>query len=62
MNLYYYFNLAKKIKFKFLPPKKTNLIIFDHGDDQFNFLQFDKHSVFYVRGEEINLFILLMTF
>ena len=32
------------------------------GDDQFNFLQFDKHSVFYVRGEEINLFILLMTF
>mgnify|MGYP001187307519 FL=1 len=63
MKFFYYLKLAyqKKTKFKLFPPKKSELIIFDHGEDQLNFLKFNKYSIYFNRGEEINLFILLST-
>ena len=63
MKLLHYIKLLfkKKTKIKFKAPKKTDLVIFDHGDDQLSFLKFDKHSIYFNRGEELNLFILFKT-
>jgi surface carbohydrate biosynthesis protein len=64
MKLIHYLKLLfkKKTKIKFKAPKKTDLVIFDHGDDQLSFLKFDKNSIYFNRGEELNLFILFKTF
>ena len=63
MKFFYYLRLAlkRKTKIRFLPPKKSDLIIFDHGEDQLKFLKFEKYSIYHNRGEELNLYILIDT-
>ncbi|MBL6857144.1 MAG: hypothetical protein ISQ92_00495 [Pelagibacteraceae bacterium] len=57
-NIFYYLSLLFKTKYKIKPPKSSEVLIYDHGAEQLNFLNFDKCSIFYNRGEELNLFIL----
>lgn len=63
MKIFYYLSLAikRKTKIKFLPPKKSDLIIFDHGKDQLKFLKIEGFSTYYNSGEELNLYILINT-
>ena len=55
-NFFYYLNLFLRAKFKFKPPPVKDIVIFDHGADQLEFLNKNKCFVFHTRGETVTNF------
>ena len=60
-NFFYYLKLLLKTKYKIRAPRSSEVVIYDHGAEQLSFLEFNKCSIFYNRGEEVNLYILFKT-
>lgn len=48
-------------KFEIKPPPCRDIVIYDHGVDQLEFLKKNECYVLHTRGEKINLFILIKT-
>lgn len=59
--IYKVIKILFKAKIIFSLPLKKEIVIFDHGVDQLQFLKKNKFIIFYTRGEEINIYILLKT-
>lgn len=64
MSIFYnYLKLFLRSKWKFFPPPKKKILIFDPVINPFKkYFNFEDYNTLYRRGEEINLFIILVCF